>query len=142
MYQLIYASTATAEMDKRDLAALLEKARVKNERLGVTGLLLYQDGAFIQVLEGEKETLRALYQTIVADERHTDVVLLREGAVERREFGAWSMGFKTVDAAEMQDVPGFSSFLEEDTVHQLRKLAARPSFAYEALVRFKTSAES
>lgn len=142
MYQLIYASTATREMTERDLSALLEQARTKNERLEITGLLLYRDGAFIQVLEGGRETVDQLFATIEADERHEDVIKLKgEKTHGEREFPKWSMGFRQVNDEDLNRLPGFSSFMQDDTVRQLRRLAANPSFAYEALLKFKTSGE-
>lgn len=141
MYQLIYASTATREMTEHDLSALLEQARAKNERLEITGLLLYRTGAFIQVLEGEKETVDQLFSTIEADERHEDVIRLRENAADAREFPDWSMGFRHINDEDVSRLPGFSSFMQDDTVQQLRRLAANPSFAYEVLLKFKASGE-
>ena len=60
MFHLVYASSALQPFTKPELQALLEQARQKNAKLGVTGMLLYKDGNFMQVLEGEKETVRKL----------------------------------------------------------------------------------
>lgn len=54
---LIYGSSSTDRFSEADLVPLLQQAREKNQRLNVTGMLLYRDGNFLQVLEGERETV-------------------------------------------------------------------------------------
>lgn len=139
MLQLIYVSTATRAMTEHDLADILQTARAKNEDLDVTGLLLYRDGAFIQVIEGEDETIRQLYDSIKADERHQDVTTLSQMPIEEREFPDWQMGFRHLGDEDVRSLPGFSTFMEDDVVRQLRHLVADPSFARETLLKFKTS---
>lgn len=140
-YQIVYTSAETRKMRPQDLTALLKEARTNNERLGVTGLLLYRKGTFIQVLEGERMNVKDLYDRIVRDERHQGVSQLKAGPVDEREFGEWAMGFRELDEdamAKLSDLEGYSHFLDPDqTVHQLQKLAQNPSYAYEALLLFK-----
>lgn len=138
MYQLVYASTSARSMTEDDLLALLRAARGNNARLDVTGLLLYRNGAFLQVLEGDRSTVDALFETIRADPRHQDVLLLLNHDVPQREFPDWAMGFEDLSDAFIRDEPGFRPFLDEQlTVRQLRRLASSYSAAYEALVAFK-----
>lgn len=138
VYQLVYASTAARPMREDDLLDLLRTAREKNARLEVTGLLLYRNGAFLQVLEGDQETVDALYATIRADPRHTDVIQLLAHDIPHREFPDWAMGFEDLSDAFARSEPGFRPFLDEDlTVKQLRRLASSYSAAYEALITFK-----
>ena len=61
MFRLIYVSTARELMDKDALLGILAKAREKNARLGITGMLLYKDGNFLQLLEGEETIVRGIY---------------------------------------------------------------------------------
>ena len=72
---------------------LLEHARRNNEKAGVTGMLLYKDGNFMQVLEGEERVVQALSAKIGRDPRHEKMVTLLEGPLAEREFSDWSMGF-------------------------------------------------
>ena len=92
MQQLLYVSNTARDADPAMLGAILAVSHRNNPRVGVTGMLLYAEGGFLQVLEGEGEPLAALYQTIAADRRHwnTQVLLKRDGA---RLFKDWSMGF-------------------------------------------------
>lgn len=93
LVQVIYASSALAAFTPRDLSELLAKARANNEACGVSGLLVYVEGSFLQVLEGAQDDVSLLYQSITRDSRHGNCRLLLRSEIEEREFGEWSMGF-------------------------------------------------
>lgn len=93
MHKLLYVSSTKRDMPEHELLVILEKARANNAALNVTGLLLYIDGGFLQVLEGERDALHHLYETIERDPRHWDTKLLIDEE-SPRNFGRWSMGFK------------------------------------------------
>ena len=76
------------------LKAILRSSRSRNTRLGLTGLLIYDDHQFVQVLEGEDAMVRLVYDRIRLDPRHTDVRLLYHGVTTERAFKAWPMGFE------------------------------------------------
>ena len=75
------------------LEALLQDARSFNEKVGVTGVLLYRDGFFFQYLEGIEEDLAAVYHRIERSADHTRIYVLLNAKVQRREFAMWHMGF-------------------------------------------------
>jgi hypothetical protein len=112
MYHLVYVSQAARPMDKAELEAILVPSRAANTRLGITGLLVYRyssdtdSGHFIQVLEGERSAVRALYDKIVRDSRHHTKIVLGEGEMPARMFAEWSMGFKNVDDTLFATLPG------------------------------------
>ena len=93
LFQLIYVSRATVEFSQEDLRELLENARVNNHKLGIGGLLIFEDGDFIQVLEGPKEEVLELFDKIKRDHRHTEVKKLFLQKTDKKEFGEWEMGF-------------------------------------------------
>lgn len=97
MHELIYISAARRLFDSGQLAGLLEQARRNNAKLGVTGILLYEGGSFIQVLEGDQDAVEALYQRVSADDRHYRVQRLRERPIKTRSFADWTMGFVAID---------------------------------------------
>ena len=110
LYQLIYTSGATRELKDIELARLLLAARSANAARDVSGILLYDAGSFVQVLEGEREVVDALYDRIKQDPRHMRVRTLLHRTVERRQFRGWSMGF--VDVSQIAGgLPGYSDFL-------------------------------
>jgi hypothetical protein len=99
LMRLMYASEATAAFGPGELDALLAGARRANERRELTGLLVFDHRAFLQVLEGEGERLSELFCRIAADPRHRRVLVLEACAVDERVFADWSMGFAAADAA-------------------------------------------
>ena len=92
-YQLIYRSEATTFPRPADLQRLLDQARVHNAGARLTGLLLYRDGRYLQVLEGPPDAVLDLYACIRCDPRHARVVTISEGLVPARFFSTWHMAF-------------------------------------------------
>ena len=109
LVRLVYTSAATREMGQDELEELLTRARERNAACGVTGMLLYHDGSFLQALEGEREIVDALFERIEEDPRHTQAAVLLRTEVDERVFDSWSMGF--FRARDRDDLPGLSDFL-------------------------------
>ena len=91
-FTLVYVSTATSMLTTPELTELLVECRTHNVLVGITGALLYQDGTFMQVIEGDEQSVRDLYAALGRDLRHRDLIeiLLAE---REREFSDWSMAF-------------------------------------------------
>ena len=92
--QIVYVSSAKASFGKPEVLELLRTSRLNNERAGLTGILLYKDGNFLQVLEGEGAAVQALFEKISADPRHGGVLRLLKSEIAAREFPDWSMAFR------------------------------------------------
>lgn len=92
LVRLLYASRAANEFGHDDLIAILRKSKVNNPRLGVTGVLCFADGIFLQALEGGRGQVSSLYNRIVADTRHRDACLLSFEEIGERRFEGWAMG--------------------------------------------------
>ena len=138
--EYIYASAATQPCSPQDLGRLLVSARLRNRVVGVSGLLLYHERSFLQVLEGEAVSVEAVYQRISADPRHGKLVLLHKGDLERRRFAAWEMGFLGLQVgASCPD--GFTDFLRNgnhgmtDPGRVARVLAAFRDGSYHPTIR-------
>ena len=108
---LVYASIANEDFSPEQLLELLAVSRRNNESCGITGMLLYKDRRFLQVLEGDEAAVRATYARIERDPRHRDVVVLVTDEEREREFADWSMAFHDLDDETARQTPGFSSFL-------------------------------
>lgn len=111
LYNLVYVSVASRPFEESELLELLEDFRANNSKFGITGMLLFRDGAFMQALEGPKDRVRRLFDNIQRDKRHECVVVLYEGPLDSRFFPDWSMGFKSPSEREMAKVEGYTSFL-------------------------------
>jgi hypothetical protein len=92
LVRLLYASRAAESLDADAFNAIVKRCRVNNPALGVTGVLCFSGGLFMQVLEGGRSVVNRLYNDIVADTRHKDVVLLSYEEIGERRFAGWSMG--------------------------------------------------
>jgi|AP12_2_1047962.scaffolds.fasta_scaffold301330_1 hypothetical protein len=112
LYQIIYASAATRSIEEDELLTMLKFAREKNARLGITGMLLHCDGAFIQALEGPKDHVMDLLLAIRQDPRHSRITVLFEGPIKNRSFSQWSMGFSRPSKEELARIEGYTPFLD------------------------------
>ena len=92
LVRLMYASRATETVSQEELHAILKKSKANNPGLGVTGVLCFSSGIFLQVIEGGRSAVSALYNRIAADLRHREVVLLSYEEIGERRFAGWSMG--------------------------------------------------
>ncbi len=112
MYYLIYVSYAVEPFTQDQLKSLLQSCVEKNTKQGITGMLLYIEGKFIQVLEGDKEVIQSVYSKILKDKRHRKVKIIIEGMISNRNFPGWSMGFKSMNNSELQKMTGYKDIEE------------------------------
>ncbi len=93
---LVYRSTHTSALTPTALHLLVERARIRNARLAVTGALLYDGTRFMQCLEGPPAAVESIYAAIGEDGRHKGISLLCQQTAARRDFPKWSMGFVSI----------------------------------------------
>lgn len=91
--RLIYISSATGEFGQANLDTILSCSRSNNSARGITGILLFHDGCFFQVLEGDAASVEQTFATISRDARHGGVILLESREIFERGFPQWSMGY-------------------------------------------------
>ena len=92
LVRLMYASRALPSVNQEELLAIVRKSKANNPAAGVTGVLCFSEGIFLQALEGGRSAVNKLYNRIASDPRHTDVELLCYEEVGERRFAGWSMG--------------------------------------------------
>jgi hypothetical protein len=127
VYYLLYHSRATTWPTEADLQHLLVHAREWNAKAGITGLLLYRDGRYVQLLEGPENEVRALYARICRDPRHTQVVTVSQGLAPARRFPDWRMARGNVAhpavarllEAVLAEEPFHGGPLDEPLLHHL-----------------------
>ena len=108
MYQLFYISRATRPLSDAELMEILKASRLNNPARQITGMLLYADMTFFQILEGPKKSVEQLYDKLLADQRHYRVLRRCAYDIDGRDFPGWSMGFQS--SAKLSDLP--SAFFE------------------------------
>ncbi len=119
LVSLVYVSTAWHRLSTVELEYLMTRARERNLRESITGVLLYNDGNFMQYLEGPAEGIERVYAIICADPLHHGIIELMRAPIDEREFGEWSMAFRAVDASALK-------FPTEHEALLLDKLAPPP----------------
>lgn len=107
MEYLIYISTAKRLLNDHELTEILNVSRTNNEKNNITGVLLYNEGTFIQFLEGPSDALNATYEAILNDEQHKNVIKLITAPITTRNFSDWTMGFRSVNSLQLEMIPGY-----------------------------------
>ena len=140
LVQLVYVSTATTPMSGQDLKELLEQSRERNTRHAVTGMLLYKNRRFIQLLEGREDDVQAVFESIKRDERHEDIQLLWYLYSQFRDFPDWTMGFRNIEDVDARKLKGFTPFLERDFRYE--KFIENSTDVHAMLMAFRDNPEA
>lgn len=131
-HQLIYVSDLVGS--EAQLGDILESAVRHNQAEGITGMLLYSGGNFLQILEGSEEQVKSTYERICLDRRHTNCFVLLEQDVQERQFGRWSMGCRQLSAADVARFPAHAPYFQYGFRRPV--LQAKPGEALEMLNLF------
>jgi hypothetical protein len=113
LIQLIYTSKATGELSDGQLAAILKVSVGNNQLHGITGLLLYSHGTFMQLLEGEASDVDATFERIKADPNHHSIEAHLRTPIKAREFGQWYMGYRAIRPEDSKAFPNYAPFFED-----------------------------
>ena len=131
LHCLIYTSVAKEKMTDNCLKSLLDRARPKNSALDITGMLLYLDPYFVQVLEGEINAINEAFKKISKDPIHHKVSLIFKKPISERSFSNWVMGFNKV-SHEYSD-----SFMSLDAFYKSENFRKKPKEIIELLEMFR-----
>ncbi|MCQ6956633.1 BLUF domain-containing protein [Mucilaginibacter aquariorum] len=113
MKNIVYVSTAVKLMHENQLLDILHNSRLHNAALNISGVLLYSDGTFIQVLEGKDTVIDALYSRIKADQRHKNIITIIDEPIVEKSFGQWLMGFAITDSKKTEKLLGYLTSISE-----------------------------
>ena len=109
--QLVYVSNAKFGLENRDMGSILAASRRNNPAADLTGLLIYADGVFIQILEGPELAVGELYEKISEDTRHNDVVVISDQNRDDRTFTKWAMAYLSGSTEKVGEWAGMSGAL-------------------------------
>ncbi|WP_018624129.1 BLUF domain-containing protein [Kangiella aquimarina] len=103
LVQLTYASRVSKTLGSEDIKNILQHSQTNNQADGVTGALCLSNGIFLQILEGDRNTVNRVYHKILQDSRHKDPAILDYQEITARQFSDWSMGLiaKTEDNKQL-----------------------------------------
>lgn len=122
-------------MSDDDLLRILNGARKHNSQNQITGFLVYRNGIFLQVLEGEERELNVVWEIILADSRHDNILELSCKSIAEREFADWAMGFVNMSQQDLSHIAGYSEFMNEN--FKFEEWIAKPGEALELLLDIK-----
>ncbi len=108
---LLYVSAAVRPFSNDELIEMLQSFKKRNIDAEITGILLYKDQSFMQILEGPPEAVRQRFRAIERDSRHKNVIKVVEEPISERSFGEWSMGYRNIGQAPPEDIEGFNDLL-------------------------------
>lgn len=136
LYRMVYISRAEALFKEYQLLELLEQARSYNSKHDITGMLLYKDLSFIQLLEGPQEAVNTLFASIKRDRRHKHIKELLNEMADSRIFTGWSMGYQRYD--KNTPLPkGYSDYLSDSSMVEER-WGSNPPDTLKLLALFKS----
>jgi hypothetical protein len=127
-YRALYSSVSSTPMQTDELEDLLEQAQAHNAGHGITGALVYVDGSFLQVLEGERHAVQQLMHRIRQDFRHESVTVLQEGEIAAAAFADWTMAYVSATPQEVARWAGLGDTTQlpqvwEDIQHDAQRAA-------------------
>jgi len=131
----VYVSCASKELTDQQLADLLELSRENNRKRGITGMLLYRGGDFMQVIEGPAAHIEHLLKALAADKRHTGMIVLKKTFIPERQFSGWQMAFRDLNGADVKNLEGYSPFMEWSFSGS--EFKGKPNLCYKLLLQFK-----
>ena len=132
--QLIYTSAAVNELAEDELLRILESSVRRNSDQNITGMLLYSQGSFIQVLEGTASAVDMTMTRIQGDHRHGNIFVMSRKISKAREFSRWAMGFRQLNARDVTAWPGYAVFVAKG--FQTCSLEQTPGLALDILKQF------
>lgn len=99
--QLVYVSNRKPNCTEEEIEKILASCKKNNPPLNITGVLLYSDKKFIQLVEGESKVIMDLYDKIKKDERHTLPMMISLSPIKEKSFPSWHMGSKKLPESKV-----------------------------------------
>lgn len=117
---LVYVSVRKDNCTEEEIDKILKACERNNDKLDITGVLLYSDTHFVQYLEGDYKEIMGLYDKIKGDNRHKNVVLITTGNIKERTFPSWEMGAKKINEMNVQ----FDTNMSPEEAERFRNILA------------------
>ncbi|WP_405199578.1 BLUF domain-containing protein [Christiangramia sp. LLG6405-1] len=118
-YAISYVSTAERSLSETEIRQILNDSEINNNKQNITGLLLYSEGNFFQIIEGDQKQIVQLYDTIEDDSRHFNVIKLFGKEINKESFDGYKSDFISEDAryssARLQNYEHYLEVLDKPT---------------------------
>ena len=106
-----YISNKSEHVNKKDIQEIFETTQKNNKSRNITGILLYLENSFFQVLEGDRQELVAVFNTIEMDDRHENIFVVIDKPIDKQTFKDYKSGFSIVKNSE--DLQNLNKYLNE-----------------------------
>jgi hypothetical protein len=100
--QLVYVSNRNTNCTTGEIEKILASCKQNNPPLNITGVLLYSEAKFIQLVEGEAKVIMSLYDKIKSDPRHSNVMMISYNPIKEKSFPSWHMGTRDISKTDVQ----------------------------------------
>ena len=124
MIELIYISNTPNTLDQSTILEILNSSHTKNKLNDLTGHLYYDGNSFLQIIEGEENAVRSLYEKIKIDPRHTNVKILYENEINERAFEGWEMAFKELERSTVHNSMVMFNNLKQNSKRRITNFGA------------------
>ena len=113
LIHLIYASASQEKFNEKEVIEIVNISYKNNMKVNITGMLLYSEGDFFQILEGEHTDVLPLFNLIKQDQRHCKIVKIIEEPIVSRDFSDWSMGYASATREQLTTLAGLNDFFND-----------------------------
>lgn len=137
LVQLTYVSSESEKITPEILDKIIDSSVRHNTLHGITGVLLYSEGNFLQVIEGAESAIDETYARICNDPRHNKICLLSLEPIAKREFASWSMGLRHIKPGDAEVHPDYAPLFANG--FDAEKLGQEPSLANKLIKQFTTT---
>jgi len=104
------SASAIGNVSPEVLSDILNKSRIANGKVNITGILLYCEQSFFQLLEGDRSAVNTLFEIISSDKRHTRVTKIIMESINEKSFAAWTMGYPKISSKDLSEISGLNDF--------------------------------
>ena len=123
LYTLCYVSSSHDNLSAKDLEHLFRVNKRNNTDLDVSGILIYNNGNFLQILEGDENKVKSLFKKIQGDSRHNNLITLINDNIEERIFHDYDSGFiHFEDPVKRKELHNYIGWLKEAEVKNVDKV--------------------
>ena len=137
VFHLVYISVASTHIDETVVRDIEKTSQRNNKNAGVTGILLFDDGRFMQFLEGSELEVRRIFSKITRDGRHEGIEVLRQQLIPQRQFSDWHMKYTRLDEVHSRQGPIYEKLF--DLAASAKGALGRATESMYLLTAFKNS---
>ena len=121
-YSVVYLSSARTNLTKEDIDEIMNISQVNNISLNISGFLVYHEGTFLQLLEGEEKNVKMIYNRVLIDDRHKNIIPVLDQETSARFFDFYHSGFKICDnPALVKELKEYAHRISKLPNHQVKK---------------------